>query len=182
MTHNHHFPSPTPALWRDMDTAARCAAITALHGMSASQMAAVLSTTKGAIVGLAYRRRLKLVAHHQSKPRPAAAPRSPAFPVHPPVPESTWEPLAPPVTSPTRKQCCWPVGHDGGSAQMFCGLPRHRGSYCATHSERAYRPSKPVNPGDFEQQNELARFLRDSEIRETTRVAFGRFGGERGEE
>lgn len=180
MNHHPDIATATPAMWTDLDMAGKIAAIRALalEGLTTTAMAARLGTTKNAVGGLAFRKRIALPQQANHMP---FVPQRPAFPVHPPVPENTWEPLGPPVAAPNRKECCWPVGHDGGSAQMFCGLPRHRGSYCAEHADMAYRPAAAVNPADFEQQNELLRFLRDSEIKETARVAFGRVGGERGD-
>lgn len=121
------------ALWADLSPTERDAAIRGLHGMSASAMAEHLGTTKGAVAGHAWRRKVPVVEAARSRIYVPA----PANDNLPPVPSETWAPLGVPVSDPTRRQCCWPVGEASGSAQMFCGLPRHKGSYCTTHAAMA---------------------------------------------
>lgn len=130
MSHSTDFPNPKPARWDDLDTDQRTAAITALYGLTAEAMAPILATTRSAILGHAWRHRVKVNGGR-------AAVRSSAFEPGRSVPDSTWSPLGDPVAEPTRKQCCWPVGSEAGARQMFCGLPRSRGSYCQTHADLA---------------------------------------------
>ena len=134
MSHPADFPNPQPARWDDLDTDQRTAAIIALYGLTAEAMAPILATTRSAILGHAWRHRVKVNGGR-------AAVRSSAFEPGRSLPDSTWSPLGPPVADPTRKQCCWPVGSEAGARQMFCGLPRaggpKRGSYCTTHAAMA---------------------------------------------
>jgi hypothetical protein len=127
------FTDPKPATWADLDIEARAAAIQALHGLSPAAMAELLHTTRAAILGLAWRRRIPIGDHLPT--------RSSAFQVGNEVPAEVWAPIGKPTASPTRRQCCWPVGEATGSQQMFCGGPRARGSYCETHAAMAFRTS-----------------------------------------
>ncbi|UXN70924.1 GcrA family cell cycle regulator [Devosia neptuniae] len=136
MTHHHNFPSPRRAIWADLDTHGRAAAIKALYGLTAEAIATKLGTTRNAVLGVAHRHRMSIGGY--------SPPRNTAFQTGRVVAPETWAPLGPPVASPTRKQCCWPVGEASGSAQMFCGLPRTKGSYCPTHGKMAYAR----RPGD----------------------------------
>jgi hypothetical protein len=130
MTHHPEVATATPFQWADATHEARTAAIVALSGMTADAMAPILGTTRSAILGHAWRHGVKVRGGR-------AAVRSSAFQPGRLVAPETWKPLGPPVAEPTRKQCCWPVGEAGGSAQMFCGLPRTRNSYCTTHTAMA---------------------------------------------
>lgn len=126
-----HF-TPT---WSTLDTAGRLAAITSLiaDGKTDLEMAAALDTTKGAIIGLRSRQNIDPAGHRRARPR---------FPVLSAPPAETWVPLGPPTSSPSRKECCWPVGDESGARQMFCGLPKARGSYCTDHAAMAYAPRR----------------------------------------
>lgn len=134
------FTDPKTATWADMDVPAREAAVRALAalGVTSSVMALELQTTKSAVVGLAFRKRIPLP--QQANQMPFV--RSATFKAHPlPAPE-VWAPIGPPTASPTRRQCCWPVGEATGAQQMFCGGKRSRGSYCETHAAMAFAPRR----------------------------------------
>lgn len=135
---HHHFPAPAPARWQDLTPDGKDAAVRALAatGLTAAAMAAILGTTKNAVLSVANRRKIAVgadipVTTYSS--RLAARAFQPGREVAP----ETWAPLAEPVAEPTRRQCCWPVGDAAGSAQMFCGLPKAGRSYCTTHTAMA---------------------------------------------
>lgn len=133
----HTFTPAAPARWADLDTEGRAAAIIALHGQTSDEIAAHLGTTRNAVLGLAHRRDIlldsgRVYARNRFKPHPLPA-------------DETWAPLRPSTPSPTRKQCCWPVGEATGSNQQYCGGPRARGSYCTHHAAMAFRPTHPAD-------------------------------------
>lgn len=98
------------------------------EGLTGSQIAAALGTTKNAVI--ARMRRLKLELAGATGPRP-------------PKPEPEPEPGR--FDFPARGSCVWPVGHPGEPEFRFCGRKVEPGSghtYCADHRQVAYRRQK----------------------------------------
>lgn len=139
----HTFTPAEPARWQDLDADGKEVAVRALataDGLSASAIAEILDTTRSAVLGLAHRRSIQMGADIPVTSFSARVAR-PVFALGRAVDDSVWEPIRPPTPSPTRKQCCWPVGSATGSQQQYCGAPRTRQSYCAHHAAIAFRPA-----------------------------------------
>lgn len=160
----HTFTPAAPARWAELTADAKEAAVRALAGtgLTSSAMAEVLATTKNAVLGLANRRGIQIGADVPVTAYSARVAR-PAFALGREVPASTWTPLHPSTPSPTRKECCWPVGEATGSNQQYCGGPRARGSYCSRHAAMAFRPGN----------TEYAHMLRSERILATAGVEPG---------
>jgi hypothetical protein len=131
------FVGATPATWSDLDKDQRVAAIRALAGLghTSTQIAAILSTTRHAVHGVAHRARIT-ISERVQRPRVA-------LPVEPPVSEDNWLPIGEPVSLLDRRedQCAWPVGPDRD--RTCCGGKVHAKSFCEAHYAKAYRPAGP---------------------------------------
>lgn len=112
--------------WKEAAIPERRRAVVPLieEGLSASQMAARLKTTRNAIIGF---------CHRHGIPMTPQAPREllPPAPDDPPLAGST------PTSLMDTTGCRWPV--QGG----FCNNPRHMKSYCETHYAKAYKENTP---------------------------------------
>lgn len=131
------------AHWVDLDPDTKETVVRyyASQGLTAAAIATEMDTTKNAVLGLCHRRKIAIGADVPVTAFSARVAR-PVFARGKEVDNSTWEPLGPTTSSPTRHQCRWPVGEATGSAQMFCGMPRARQSYCADHAKMAYAPRR----------------------------------------
>jgi hypothetical protein len=128
--------------WSKADKATRISITTplAMEGLSGSQIAERLGTTRLAIIGFCYRNGIQLRGKQTSGAPPAPEPvlvlpkLGPAVPNDLPLAGSTPTPLL------ETTGCRWPV--EGG----FCNHTLHKKLYCATHHKMAYRPAAPVHP------------------------------------
>lgn len=128
--------------WSTTNKTERLSLVTPLakEGLSGSQIAERLGTTRYAIIGFCYRNAIPLNGKQTSGAPPEQEPTftppklEPAVPNDPPLAGSTPTPLV------STTGCRWPV--EGG----FCNHTLHKKSYCAEHYARAYRPVAPVHP------------------------------------
>lgn len=128
--------------WSALDRDKRTAIVTPLakEGLSGSQIAKRLGTTRYAIIGHCYRNAItlkgRLTAGAPPKLDPTFTPPKleQAIPNDPPLAGST------PTALIDTTGCRWPV--EGG----FCNHTLHKKSYCAEHFARSYRTVKPVHP------------------------------------
>jgi GcrA cell cycle regulator len=140
-------------------------------GLSCSQIAGEIGTTRNAVIGKMHRlglSRPKNLFANRSKPARAApdgwrpkalrakvrglsisAQRDMLRAAYPSRAESDA-----PIDSPHKcsllelslAQCRWPISEPGAADFAFCGNPSADGvSYCAGHARLAYRPRRPLN-------------------------------------
>lgn len=128
--------------WSKADKTTRISLVTplAMEGLSGSQIAERLGTTRLAIIGFCYRNGIQLKGRQTKSAPPAPEPvyvppkLVPVVPNDPPLAGSTHTPLL------ETTGCRWPV--EGG----FCNCKVHKKLYCADHYARAYRPAAHVHP------------------------------------
>lgn len=140
-------------------------------GLSCSQIAGEIGTTRNAVIGKMHRlglSRPKNLFADRIKPARAAKNVWRSKALHPKVRglsiSAQREALraaypgpaghAPPVESPHKcsllelrqAQCRWPISEPGSADFAFCGNPSAGAlSYCAGHARLAYRPRRPLN-------------------------------------
>lgn len=138
-----HSQAVTP-IWSDLSPTAKADAVRALvaTGLTARAVSKQMGTTKNAVISVCNRRKIALGFNTPTTTYSARVEQRSTLPMAPAVSDDAWAPLAgsTPSVDPTRKQCCWPVGREGGAVQLFCGMPKQRGSYCAAHAKRAFAP------------------------------------------
>jgi hypothetical protein len=145
-------------IWASLTSNQRADAVRPLieiHGLSFSQVATRLGTTKNSVIGLASRRKIKsrnppsgaaelrkarLPASTAPKPRPPELAADPE-----PDDTDIWLPL--PGLEPVRiedqrdAQCRWPIGH-----HLYCGAPVRDGEhqvYCEAHHRIGVKAMPP---------------------------------------
>jgi GcrA cell cycle regulator len=140
-------------------------------GLSCSQIAGEIGTTRNAVIGKMHRlglSRPKDLFANRLKPRRAAKDtwrpkasraKNPGLSIHAQrdllrsaYPQSTGD--EPQIDSPhkcsllelSQAQCRWPLSEPGAKDFGFCGNPSLDGfSYCSGHARLAYRPRRPLN-------------------------------------
>lgn len=126
---------------------------------SASKIAAVLGTTRNAVIGKVNRLGLEKRGRSRSRPRPIIKPRrnrsgfkfGPGRTPLPPKQVPAWasasidiECIGLPLVELEQHHCRWPL-HEPDEPALFCGAVRFANQpYCAGHCRMAYRPLKEV--------------------------------------
>ena len=140
-------------------------------GLSCSQIAGEIGTTRNAVIGKMHRlglsRPKNLLPHRIKAPR-ATPDGWRAKPLRPkvralsigaqrdmlraayPGPTDNETPIDSPhkcsLLELRAAQCRWPISEPGAADFAFCGNPSSDGvSYCAGHARLAYRPRRPLN-------------------------------------
>lgn len=132
--------------WTNEDKAKVAEAMAA--GLTSSQIASIFNTTKGAVMGVAFRdpflraigfkapQSLRSRAEKKEKPKLFREYHRTGDVVHPFGIKSV------PLMALNRGVCKWPVNDaPRGVEHLFCGLPAD-GPYCAHHAGYAYRPGQ----------------------------------------
>ena len=140
----------TPHLIWTPDNQSRLAELAA-KGLSSSEIAKRMGTTRGSIIGRCHRTDVPLLQNHRQAPKKMHVTRTckeialVAPPVKPiratiPAPQSknVMTSAADAIASLQSRDCRWPEG-DTRSELRFCGAARvHSHPYCEHHMQRAY--------------------------------------------